>query len=78
MAAKPSPLPVRPKPSVVVAPIETGDPTAWLNAFSASCRRGPSLGLLAISCTATLSIFQPASKTIFAATLPMLARVAAG
>jgi hypothetical protein len=52
---------------VVVAPKETGDPTASLNAFSASVLLAPIFGLLPISCTATLSIFQPASLTIFAA-----------
>ena len=67
MAAKPSPRPVRPKPSVVVAPNETGEPTASVNAFSASSLLAPIFGLLPINCTATLSIFHPASLTIFAA-----------
>ncbi len=43
MAATPSPRPVRPSPSVVVADTDTGAPTAVDSTASASARRGPSL-----------------------------------
>ena len=43
MAATPSPRPVRPRPSVVVAATDTGAPAAADSAASASSRRGPSL-----------------------------------
>ena len=47
MAARPSPRPVRPSPSVVVADTDTGAPTAAESAASASARRGPIFGLVA-------------------------------
>ena len=62
-AARPSPRPVRPRPSVVVALTETGAPTAALSAASASARRGPILGRLPTTCTATLPISKPAART---------------
>jgi len=42
MAAMPSPEPVNPMPSVVVAVSDTSQPMAWLNACCASSRRLPS------------------------------------
>ena len=62
MAASPSPRPVSPRPSVVVALTETGAPTAAPSAASASARRGPSLGRSPTTCTATLPISKPASR----------------
>ena len=47
MAATPSPRPVRPSPSVVVAETDTGAPTAADRAASASARRGPIFGPVA-------------------------------
>ena len=55
-AATPSPRPVRPSPSVVVAETDTGAPSAAPSAASASARRGPSRGRLPITCTAALPI----------------------
>ena len=63
MAAIPSPRPVRPKPSVVVAVTVTGAPTASLKAASASPRRVLSFGRLPMSCTATLPTSKPARLT---------------
>src|SRR4029079_365224 len=48
-AARPSPRPVRPSPSVVVAETDTGAPTASVRTASASPRRGPTLGRLPIT-----------------------------
>ena len=56
MAATPSPRPVRPSPSVVVAETVTGAPTASDSTLSASARRGANRGRLPISWTATLAI----------------------
>src|SRR4051794_16006590 len=63
MAATPSPRPVRPSPSVVVADTETGAPTAADRAASASDRRGATLGRLPTTCTDTLPITKPAART---------------
>ena len=63
MAATPSPRPVRPRPSVVVAETVTGAPAASLRAASASARRGPRRGRLPITWTATLPIAKPAART---------------
>ena len=56
IAAMPSPRPVSPIPSVVVADRETGAPTASSSTAVASARRGPSRGRLPITCTATFPI----------------------
>ena len=56
IAAMPSPRPVRPSPSVVVADSETGAPTASCSTAVASSRRGPSRGRLPMTCTATFPI----------------------
>ena len=56
IAAMPSPRPVRPSPSVVVAESETGAPTASWRTAVASSRRGPSRGRLPITWTATFAI----------------------
>src|SRR5918992_2340863 len=64
MAARPSPRPVRPRPSVVVADRLTGaPPRASLRTFSASARRGPILGRLPTTWTATLPIAYPAAPS---------------
>ena len=63
MAAMPSPLPVSPRPSVVVAATLTGAPTAALRAACASPLRGDSLGRLPMICTDTFAISKPASRT---------------
>src|SRR5215472_15831651 len=58
IAAMPSPRPVRPRPSAVVADTLTGAPdSASARNFSASARRGPIFG------TATLPMAKPASLT---------------
>lgn len=62
-AATPSPRPVRPSPSVVVAETCTEAPTAADSAASASARRGPSRGRLPMTWTATLPISKPATRT---------------
>src|SRR6478735_364111 len=62
-AATPSPRPVRPSPSVVVAETLTGAPTAAESAASDSARRGPRRGRLPITCTATFPISKPAART---------------
>ena len=59
MAATPSPRPVRPRPSVVVAETVTGAPAAAVSAASASARRGPRRGRLPITWTATLPTAKP-------------------
>ena len=56
IAATPSPRPVSPRPSVVVADTVTGAPPAADSASSASARRGPIFGRLPTTCTATLPI----------------------
>src|SRR6266568_979639 len=64
MAAMPSPRPVRPSPSVVVADTLTEAPdSASLSIFSASARRGEIRGRFPITCTATLPMTKPASLT---------------
>src|SRR4029453_4293873 len=61
MAAMPSPRPVRPRPSVVVAERLTGAPTASLITSSASARRDPILGRSPISWTEMLAMPNPAA-----------------
>ena len=56
MAAMPSPRPVRPSPSVVVAERLTGPPIASLSSCWACSRRGPIFGRLPMTWTATLPI----------------------
>ena len=64
IAAMPSPRPVRPSPSVVVADTLTEAPdSASLITFSASARRGATRGRFPITCTATLPMTNPASLT---------------
>src|SRR6266567_6100828 len=64
MAAMPSPRPVRPSPSVVVADTLTEAPdSASLSIFSASARRGATRGRFPITWTATLPMTNPASPT---------------
>ena len=63
IAARPSPRPVSPSPSVVVAATDTGAPTAAPSASSASARRGPIFGSSPITCTATLAIRPPGAVT---------------
>ena len=64
MAAMPSPRPVRPRPSVVVADRDTAAPdSASLSTATASARRGPILGRLPITQTATFPMTYPASPT---------------
>ena len=63
IAAIPSPRPVSPRPSVVVAERLTGAPTASLITSSASARRDPSLGRSPISWTAMLAMSKPAART---------------
>ena len=64
MAAAPSPRPVRPRPSVVVADRLTDAPArAADRACSASVRRGAILGRLPTTWTATLPMAKPASAT---------------
>src|SRR5215213_3996203 len=63
MAATPSPRPVSPKPSVVVAAIETGASMALLSRDCASSRRLPSRGVFPMSWTATLLTEKPALRT---------------
>ena len=63
MAATPSPRPVRPRPSVVVAETVTGAPAASLSAASASARRAPRRGRSPITWTATLPMAYPAART---------------
>ena len=64
MAAMPSPRPVRPRPSVVVADRDTGAPdSASLSTATASARRGPILGRFPITQTATFPMTYPASPT---------------
>src|SRR5215469_16109971 len=64
IAAIPSPRPVRPRPSVVVAERLTGAPdNASASTAAASSRRGPSLGRLPITHTDTLPIVYPAAAT---------------
>ncbi len=63
MAAMPSPPPVRPRPSVVVAERLTGAPTASLITSSASARRDPILGRSPISWTETFAMPKPAART---------------
>src|SRR5689334_19648449 len=58
----PSPRPVRPSPSVVVADTLTEAPdSASASTFSASARRGATRGRLPITCTTTLPMTKPAS-----------------
>src|ERR687895_356761 len=60
----PSPRPVRPRPSVVVADRLTGaPPMASPSTFSASPRRGPILGRLPMTWTDTLPMTNPAAST---------------
>src|ERR1700736_5554324 len=60
----PSPRPVRPSPSVVVADRLTEAPdSASLITFSASARRGATRGRFPTTCTATLPMTNPASLT---------------
>ena len=54
MAATPSPEPVNPMPSVVVAVTDTSQPIAADNAASASMRRVPIFGRLAMITTLAL------------------------
>jgi hypothetical protein len=62
IAAMPSPRPVRPSPSVVVADTLTEAPdSASASVFSASARRGPILGRFPMIWTATLPMTKPAS-----------------
>ena len=64
IAARPSPRPVSPSPSVVVAASATGGPPiAADNTSSASARRRARRGVLPISCTATLPTIQPSVLT---------------
>ena len=64
IAAMPSPRPVRPSPSVVVADTLTEAPdSASLSTFSASARRGATRGRFPITCTTTLPMTKPASLT---------------
>ena len=62
-AATPSPRPVRPRPSVVVAEIDTGAPMAPPRAASASARRGLSFGRLPMTWTEALPMRKPAART---------------
>src|SRR5690606_11392922 len=68
-AAMPSPRPVRPSASVVVAVSETGAPAAADSAACASSRRVPTRGWLPITWTATLPMMYPAARTRLAASL---------
>ncbi len=54
MAAMPSPEPVNPMPSVVVAVTDTSQPIAADSAVSASLRRAPIFGRLAMITTLAL------------------------
>jgi hypothetical protein len=64
MAAIPSPRPVSPSPSVVVADSDTAAPDkASLSTSIASPRRGPIFGLFPITQTATLPMTYPATAT---------------
>src|SRR5674476_712438 len=67
MAAMPSPRPVSPRPSVVVAETDTGADTMALNTAWASSRRGASRGLLPMIWMAMLPMTKPATVTIRAA-----------
>src|SRR6478609_5516784 len=67
MAPMPSPRPVKPSPSVVAAASDTGAPSVAASTACASSRRGPSLGRLPTTWTATLPMTNPASRTIRAA-----------
>src|SRR5699024_2020821 len=58
-AETPSPRPVKPSSSVVVAETETGAPTISVSVASASSRRGPILERLPTICTAPLPIARP-------------------
>ena len=73
MAAIPSPRPVRPRPSVVVALTETSASQAALSAFSASSRRAAKRGRLQITWTETLPISKPAARTRRAASASKVA-----
>ncbi len=61
IAATPSPRPVNPRPSVVVADTDTGAPRTSDSTRCASSRRGPIFGRLPITWTAALPIVHPAS-----------------
>ena len=64
IAARPSPRPVSPRPSVVVPDRLTGTPpSASDSTFSASVRRGASLGRSPMTWMATLPISNPAPVT---------------
>ena len=54
---------MRPNPSVVVAETETGPPIASARVACASARRGPTLGSLPMTCTATFATVHPDSPT---------------
>mgnify|MGYP006953499677 CR=1 FL=1 len=62
MAAMPSPEPVNPMPSVVVAVSDTSQPMAWLNACCASSRRLPIFGRLATTTTLALTGLMPCAR----------------
>src|SRR5207344_3501060 len=63
IAAMPSPRPVNPRPSVVVAARLTGAPIVLLMISSASARRELSFGRSPINWTATLAMSKPAART---------------
>src|SRR5690625_1612070 len=67
MAAMPSPRPVRPSPSVVVADTVIEAFAAADSFRSASARRGANFGRFPTICTATLPISKPAARTRAAA-----------
>src|SRR5699024_7668212 len=62
-AAMPSPRPVRPSPSDVVAETLTGAPTTPPRTFSASALRGENLGRLLMIWIETLPTAKPAART---------------
>src|SRR5690625_2064980 len=67
VAEMPSPRPVNPSPSEVVAETATGAPAASLRTRWASSRRGPNVGRLPTNCTAMLLMVNPACRVMWAA-----------
>src|SRR5699024_3223629 len=62
-AARPSPRPVKPRPSLVVPETATGPPIAAESTCWASARRGPIFGRAPMTCTAALATVKPASPS---------------
>src|SRR5699024_12194014 len=63
IAARPSPRPVKPMWSVVVAEIDAGAPRISLKTRWASSRRGPILGVCAINWAAALPMVKPLASS---------------